>query len=41
MTPEKLEKFVGSWEFEMQSENIEDVLAAQGNVKRSKIKILN
>ena len=35
MTEEKLEKFkkfAGSWEFQMQSENIEEVLAAQGNV---------
>jgi len=34
MTEEKLEKvkkIVGTWEFEMQSENIEEVLAAQGN----------
>ena len=33
MTEEKLEKFKkfeGSWEFEMQSDNIEEVLAAQG-----------
>ena len=33
MTEEKLEKFkkfAGSWEFQMQSENIEEVLAAQG-----------
>ena len=33
MTEEKLEKFKkfeGSWEFEMQADNIEEVLAAQG-----------
>ena len=31
MEQEKFKKFVGSWEFEMQSDNVEEVLAAQGN----------
>ena len=41
MTEEKLEKvkkFVGTWEFEMQSENIEEVLAAQGNFYHAKLR---
>ena len=31
MEQEKFKKFVGSWEFEMQSDNVEEVLAAQGS----------
>ena len=34
---EKFKKFEGSWEFEMQSDNIEEVLAAQGNSIYQKI----
>ena len=32
---EKFKKFAGSWDFEMQSDNVEEVLAAQGSYQKS------